>query len=184
MDNSLGVLEFPSLTTLLSRKCAHVSQMQNQSSEKERTWAHVSQTGRGLGWAWKPGHHACFPRPSLSPGTPLPLQTETRHLSGFPDGQHNYSQQCCDFTTRVTTREPGSSNEKTHSKALKRDSGHEEMLWGEICKTQRTRCDLCIIVGFKVHCRLGNLEFSGCLYPQTQVQSRGACDGSCSWCEG
>ena len=138
--------------------------MQNQSSEKERNWAQVSQTGRGLGQVWKLGH-VCFLSPELFPGTLLHLQTETCHLSGFPDCQHNYFQQWYDFTTW----KPGSSNEIMHSKALKRGSGHKEMLWGEICKTQRTGCELCIIVGFKLHRKLSNLEFSGCPHPQTQV---------------
>ena len=138
--------------------------MQNQSSEKERNWAQVSQTGRGLGQVWKLGH-VCFLSPELFPGTLLPLQTETCHLSGSPDCQHNYFQQWYDFTTW----KPGSSNEIMHSKALKRGSGHKEMLWGEICKTQRTGCELCIIVGFKLHRKLANLEFSGCPHPQTQV---------------
>lgn len=139
--------------------------MQNQSSEKERNWAQVIQTGRGLGQVWKLGHVG-FPSPELFPGTLLPLQTETGHPSGFPNCQQNYLQQWYDFTTRET----GSSNKVMHSKALKRGSSHKETIWGEICKAQRTGCDLCIIVGLKLHCKLTTLEPSGCPHPQAYAK--------------
>ena len=125
-------------------------------SHSDRTW---SRPGLETGSRRLPESRALPWHPAASPD-------RNRPPIWVPQLQQNYFQQWYDFTTRET----GSSNKVMHSKALKRGSSHKETIWGEICKAQRTGCDLCIIVGLKLHCKLTTLEPSGCPHPQAYAK--------------